>query len=402
MLLGRSTEGLVYVFGQPVRLLVVDDDPIMLEFAIAQLTHPGGEIVTASNGEEAWAALQGEGDFDLVISDLEMPVMNGFELLQNIRSSARHAHLPVVVLTSRDDMFAIDRAYEVGATSFATKPVNWRLLGYQLRYVMRGCDMEAEVRRAHQDAERTAQLRNSLLTLLKHETRTPLNAIIGYSELLKSWQDEEGRSLQEQLSFIDDLRAAGLDLSRILQRVFYFASLNNDDAAMVREPAPVESLVDDVLQSCAARARARGTVVQSAIQPDMQLVGNYEQLCRALSELIMNAITFSPERSTVSITAGRDEAGNIVIDIADQGDGLDGQELLRCVEPFAQREDPMTRRADGLGLGLATARRVVELHGGALGFGKAETGGLNVRVTLPRHPAIRREEEAVLSKRTAA
>jgi two-component system, sensor histidine kinase and response regulator len=104
MLLGRSTNGLIYVFEHPVRLLVVDDDPIMREFAIAQLSHPGGEIVTAGDGEEAWARLQKDDCFDLVLSDLEMPGMNGFALVEQIRSSPRHAHLPVVVITSRDDM----------------------------------------------------------------------------------------------------------------------------------------------------------------------------------------------------------------------------------------------------------------------------------------------------------
>lgn len=137
MLLGRSEQGFIYVFEEPVRILAVDDDPIMREMAMAQLSHPGGEIVTAENGQEAWDILAGDAAFDLVLSDLEMPQMTGFGLCAAIREDARLARLPVVVLTGRDDMFAIDRAYEVGATAFATKPVNWRMLGYQLRYVLR-------------------------------------------------------------------------------------------------------------------------------------------------------------------------------------------------------------------------------------------------------------------------
>lgn len=143
MLLGRSDQGFVYVFDRPVRILAVDDDPLMREFAASQLAHPGGEIVTAEDGEQAWEILQqDEAGFDLVLSDLEMPNMTGFSLCEAIRSSPQHAHLPVVVITGRDDMFAIDRAYETGATSFATKPVNWRLLGYQLRYVMRAVNRD--------------------------------------------------------------------------------------------------------------------------------------------------------------------------------------------------------------------------------------------------------------------
>jgi CheY-like chemotaxis protein len=186
MLLARTKTGNQYVFDQPLRMLAVDDDPIMREFALAQLSQPGCEIVTAEDGEEAWEILEkNQAGFDLVLSDLEMPRMNGFVLVDAIRRSARHAHLPVVVITSRDDMFAIDRAYEIGATSFVSKPVNWRLLGYQLRYVMRTSRMEAEVRVARDEARRAADLRESLLTLLQHETRTPLHGIIGFAELLR-------------------------------------------------------------------------------------------------------------------------------------------------------------------------------------------------------------------------
>jgi CheY-like chemotaxis protein len=137
MLLGRTEQGFIYVFDEPVRILAVDDDPIMREMAVAQLSHPGGDVVTARDGREAWDILDADPGFDLVISDLEMPVMTGFALCAAIREDPRFARLPVVVLTGREDMFAIDRAYEVGATSFATKPVNWRMLGYQLRYVLR-------------------------------------------------------------------------------------------------------------------------------------------------------------------------------------------------------------------------------------------------------------------------
>ncbi|HYF54639.1 MAG TPA: response regulator, partial [Salinarimonas sp.] len=186
MLLSVGSTGPLYVFDNPARILVVDDDPILREFAVSQLVHPGGEIDVAADGEEAWERLETGPEVDLVLTDLEMPRLGGFGLLDRIRTSPRHGHLPVVVITSRDDMFAIDRAYELGATSFVTKPVNWRLMGYQLRYVLRGSRMEAEIRAARDEAREAVELRTSLLALLQHETRTPLNAVIGYAEILRA------------------------------------------------------------------------------------------------------------------------------------------------------------------------------------------------------------------------
>ena len=408
MLLGRSTDGLIYVFEQPVRLLVVDDDPIMREFAVAQLSHPGGEIVTASDGEEAWAILQADAGFDLVISDLEMPRMNGFTLVQQIRASPVHALLPVVVITSRDDMFAIDRAYEVGATSFATKPVNWRLLGYQLRYVLRAWQMEAEVRRAHEDAEHTSRLRDNLLTLLQHETRTPLNAIVGYTELLQKASENLAGSGQ-QLPFLDDLKEAGLGLNRTLQRVFYFAQLNSGSLELSQEAVSPATLLDDIVYASARRARAGDVALRIHADPDCPpVMADYHHLTRALGELLANAISAAPAGSAVSVAArsgGNERPGRqVVIEISDEGPGLEEKDLQLCTEPFAQGEDPLTRKSDGLGLGIPTARRIIEMHGGRLAFASSPESGVTAQITLPRlaEQPLARTDDQKSNDRTAA
>ena len=130
---------------EPARLLVVDDDPILREFALAHLAGPSVTVETAENGEAGWQRLQ-QGGIDIALVDLEMPVMDGFTLISHIRDDDDLAGLPVVVATSRNDLEAIDRAYAVGATSFVLKPLNWRVVAYQLSYVLRNSREEARIR----------------------------------------------------------------------------------------------------------------------------------------------------------------------------------------------------------------------------------------------------------------
>ena len=130
---------------EPARLLVVDDDPILREFAVANLTTPTVTVEVAENGQEGWQRLK-KGGIDIALVDLEMPVMDGFELITAIRGNDRLFPLPVVVATSRNDMEAIDRAYGAGATAFTLKPLNWRVVSYQLSYVLRNSREEARVR----------------------------------------------------------------------------------------------------------------------------------------------------------------------------------------------------------------------------------------------------------------
>jgi DNA-binding response OmpR family regulator len=125
-----------FVLDEPVRVLVVDDDPILREFASVHLATPCATIDTACDVPDARTHLR-NNDYDLVLLDIEMPGFDGFGLLGEIRASERLKHLPVIMLTGHDDIASIDRAYQIGANSFATKPVNWRQLSYQVRYVVR-------------------------------------------------------------------------------------------------------------------------------------------------------------------------------------------------------------------------------------------------------------------------
>lgn len=147
-----------YVAHSASRILFVDDDPILREFAQVHLTTESAEVETASDGNGALEALA-RSTPDIVLLDLEMPQMDGFEVLARMRAQPAYAHLPVIVVTGREDVAAIDRAYQAGATAFVSKPINWRLINYQIRYVHRSHQEELRL------VEAEAQAREALSTL---------------------------------------------------------------------------------------------------------------------------------------------------------------------------------------------------------------------------------------------
>jgi CheY-like chemotaxis protein len=125
----------------PLRILVVDDDPILREFALVHLSADEAEVKVAGGGDEALALLA-DWAADVVLLDLETPRIDGLALLRALSQSQAHRHLPVIVVTAREDVAAIDRAYAAGAASFVSKPLNWRLLGRQIRFTHRACAAE--------------------------------------------------------------------------------------------------------------------------------------------------------------------------------------------------------------------------------------------------------------------
>jgi DNA-binding response OmpR family regulator len=187
-----------YVFDQPTRILVVDDDPLLREFASVYLATPLASVDTVADGKAALDLLR-NARFDVVLVDIEMPEIDGFELVRRVRAQESLRNLPIVMLTGREDIASIDRAYDLGATSFVTKPVNWRELAYQLRYVIRTGRTEAR-------------------GLLTHDLATGLNAMIASAELIGANADASCAAHARKIA------ALGKDLLRKL-------AAHRDDAA---------------------------------------------------------------------------------------------------------------------------------------------------------------------------
>lgn len=140
--------GFNYVLDADLRILVVDDDPIQREFASVYIATPTAEVATAASGKEALAMLAG-GAFDIMLVDFDMPGMNGLELIEKLRKDPDLASLPIIMITGHDDILTIDAAFRAGATSFVTKPVNWRLLSYQIKFVLKDrCPAKAQENKA--------------------------------------------------------------------------------------------------------------------------------------------------------------------------------------------------------------------------------------------------------------
>ncbi len=194
MTVGTDPGTFFYVLDDEVQILFADDDPILQEFALVHLSTSSAKVKTASDGFQALQKLE-ESTYDLLLLDLEMPNMDGFQVLEKLRADERFKRLPVIIVTGREDVAAIDRAFQAGATSFVVKPINWRLLSYQIRFVHRAAQTERSLEQARararneavhaaQTVKRLAQQGAEFMDLAT-EREPSLRALAGdYAELL--------------------------------------------------------------------------------------------------------------------------------------------------------------------------------------------------------------------------
>lgn len=365
---------------QPMRVLIVDDDPIHRETSRMFLTMYGRQVTLGENGRAGLAAAE-QGEFDVMIVDLEMPDMTGLEVIAAIRKMPRHRDLPIIMVTSRDDAMAIDRAFELGASSFVVKPVNWTLLDHYLRFVLRASKNEIAARDAFRAMEGVSRAKDNLLAVIRHEMKTPLNAIIGFTKLaVEAQQSGDVSALQERLEFV---RQSGERLLASFADMSTYSDLLSHNLKLASERVAASWIAGDVVELCAHKASGKG--IELALREpagNATILADQAMLASALTRLVDNAIQHAKDATRIELViAERD--GKVCIAVRDDGEGMSPEAVAQCLAPFSQADMSRSRTSEGLGLGLPIASEIARLHQGTLTMRSEQGHGTSVEICLP-------------------
>ena len=363
------------------RFLVADDDPILREMMQARLADRATTVVCVENGRDAWERLSREA-FDLAIVDLGMPELDGFALISHLRQTPRTIDLPIIVATSRNDSEAIERAFSAGATSFVTKPVNWSLFSYQVKFVLRSGRIERDLRQARIAADVASRTKDSLFHLLGHELRTPLHVLVGFAGVLE--HDLADKLTAEQRGHMGEITAAARGLNEIVGNVLTYSRLFGGSLSLDREPVDVDELLENAAAKLRARAKSKNVqIVTRKLPATISVSADTRWLTDALSRLVDNAIKFSSAGGTVDLLPILQEDGSLALSVRDNGPGMDMRKLDEYLQPFFQADMSFARQAEGLGMGLPISKKIIELHGGKLIFRSAPGQGTVAALWLP-------------------
>jgi signal transduction histidine kinase len=285
--------------------------------------------------------------------------------------------------TTRDDIFAIDRAYEVGATSFVTKPVNWRLIGHQMRYVLRMHKVEMELRRARDEAEAAARLKNNIVGLMSHETRTPLGVILGFAGMIRS-QAHGPVGHADYLAYAERIVESGERLHDTLGSLQLFAEVSATSVEPTMEMLPLDEIAHAALRDANLSEAARRRIELSPTLAQVELRCDPRLMAAALKQLVRNAIRHAGDSCHVRVSIDRRPDGEVGVVVADDGKGMDAATVENALKPFLEQSRGGLHHGDGLGIGIPLARRVAELHGGRLELRSAPGIGTGVTMIMPR------------------
>jgi signal transduction histidine kinase len=367
---------------QTASILVVDDDPVLCQTATVFLGMAGHKVISASSVDEALSRCAATV-FDIAIVDFEMAGANGLEFLAACREKGLLRQMPVIMMTSRDDMPVIDRAFELGASGFTVKPANWRLLEHQARFILRAASNERVAEAARDEAIRLSTLKDELLSLARHELRTPLNAVVGFGRMIATEAAAHADRTIE--SHAREVVAAGQRLDGILGDIQIFLDHRAGRLSTNRQSERAAWILDAFMADPAVKATPAGvtlTIVDDTAQARFTV--DAAQIHDALRRLAINAYRYAAGATRVTVTALNDNRGNIVLAVSDDGEGIPEDQLLQVMEPFAQADTSHTRNIGGLGLGLPITRALAEMNGGTFALSSKTGQGTTAVMAFPR------------------
>ncbi len=366
------------------RVLVVDDSPQNRLVATGHLEADGYVVRAVGSGEEALELLARE-PVDLVVLDVLMPGLGGFETCRRIRANAALSDLPVLFLTALGDREATAPALEAGGDDLLPKPFHRAELMMRVRALIRQRRTTAELKQAlrtlaeqNEALRQIEQERRKLGQLIVHDLRGPISAVMANAELIKR------RATGEIAEMIGDVLVAAEHLDRTAHDMLDLSRAEEAALTPECETFALGQLVSEATTAIRGLARWSGTTFEVDVV-DAQVFADREMFRRLLQNLVHSAVKHAPANTPVRIEARRDAEG-LLLRVNDRGPGVPAEDVDRIFDRFVKAQKD-SRRTRGFGLGLAFCRLAAEAHGGRIWIEQEAGSGVSFCVRIPQPSA---------------
>jgi signal transduction histidine kinase len=426
------------VTDERANILLVDDRAENLLALEAILEPLGQTLIRANSGPEALRNVL-ETDFAVILLDVQMPGMNGFEVAEIIKSRERSRTIPIIFLSaiSKEDAYVF-KGYSMGAVDYVFKPFNPDVLRSKVavfvdlsvkqREIQRQGDLlresqkrelelehrtsllEAEARSAAQLSQMNEELhrrqialeqamgaRNRFYASMSHELRTPINAVIGYSTLMLD--NIYGPLNAKQKEGLQRTLKAARHLLELVNDVLDLSKIEAGKIELSLQPVMFPSIIEDLFVTVRPLADEYGSSLNLEMEGEpFNIVSDPRRVRQILLNLLSNAIKFG-EGKPIRVVCKHDESNGLEIEVIDEGVGIAKEDIARIFEEFVQVSES---KQPGTGLGLPISRRLAQLLDGALSVHSVPGQGSSFRLTLPASLEDDMAPTAELSAATAA
>jgi two-component system sensor histidine kinase/response regulator len=350
------------------KLLIVDDNELNRQLVKLTLGKLGYGVEEAGDGSQALDRIE-SGGIDLVLLDISMPGMDGFELLRRLRERVSMLELPVIMFTADDNQERIVEALTLGANDYLTKPLNPAVAAARIRTQL--------------SISTLCRLKDNFVSFASHDLKKPMLVIADIVETLRGMQSQNADGAGEMYEYLDLLEKTNQHMRNVVNGFLDQTGYQADESKF-DEQVDMNNLINEIQQSNAVYASKKNSRLNTELARDLPTIrADGFKIRQVLDNIVGNAIKFSPTGASVLIRS-KLQAGEILIEVIDDGPGLTDADQEKLFKRGAALSNKPTGGESSSGIGLSLCKELIESSGGKIGArsnaGKGATFWFSLRV----------------------
>ena len=363
------------------KILIVDDRPENLYSLECILAQDDREIFQANSGEEA-LKIAFQEDLSLILLDVQMPDMDGFEVANILKSTKRTRKTPIVFVTaiSKEKKYML-KGLEEGAIDYLFKPLDTDITCAKVNMLLQLYAQQIEIEHKNVELNKLNEEKNYFLGMASHDLRNPLGNIITFANFI---EDEAAISLSEEhKNYLKIIINTSRGMMELLDNLLDISRIESGEMMGIKSDFNVKDFIISCVNQTKNSADKKNIQLGFSIGDSVKSIhGNQVQLSQVLINLISNAIKFSHAKTSVEVTADILD-GQVVIKVTDQGQGIPESEQSKVFDAFTKTSVRSTAGEGSTGLGLNIAKKLIESHGGKIWLTSKKGKGSTFAFSIP-------------------
>jgi signal transduction histidine kinase len=361
------------------KVLFVDDTEDNLDLLEFALKKKPITMFRAASGKECLVVAE-EQQPDMIVLDIQMPEMDGFETLRRLRANPATARIPVIFLTAiKRDPQSIAEGILLGAEEYLTKPIDLEELFARVRSIYRVMAVQRELE----------QVKSQFMAMLVHDLRTPLTIVISSIDyILRHYNN--GKPLDsDSVKLMETVLASTRGMANLVNDLLDLSKYQAGQMLLTKQTITIHEMIEESLQPFLLQFKKKNIELKTDVNPELPRVeADSGKIVQLMTNLLSNAMKFTPDNGTVSIKVEKERSPETAVDfikvsVSDSGVGIKPEEVQLLFEQYRQVSSSSKTKEKGTGLGLAICKLIVQAHGGTIGVSSELNLGTTFTFTLP-------------------
>jgi signal transduction histidine kinase len=353
-------------------ILLVDDDPRNLQMLLVQLSDSGYKLLIASNGEQALRQAKYVCP-DLILLDIMMPGIDGFETCRRLKADNTTKNIPVIFITALTETVDKIKGFAVGGVDYITKP-------FQHEEVLARVNAHLTIQHQQQQLRELIASKDKFFSIIAHDLKGPLTVFQVYIELLAEHIDTYSKN--QIKAFTQTLQETFNNFHGLLENLLTWSRLQRGMILFRPQPIEVQEFILRNITLCTPNAKQKQILLKSTIEARTKVLADKNMVDTVLRNLLSNALKFTHPGGEINVLTTQDTK-DVTIAVSDTGIGIDGEHLSKLFQIDESCHTPGTAGEKGTGLGLILCKEFIEKNGGKI-WAESEIGkGSSFKFTLP-------------------